>query len=160
MASEVVDAAKQLVAFTPGQDGVEVSAGAAGKQAGRDFADGLAEYEAGVECLEPVAEVCRLHRDPECAHCDEDIDDLWVHPRDLEAEATEAQDGCGLGRTAEPRWPLRYRLAHRAHCWANRLHRSTGKHRITWWLNYKAGSLWIDWWMAGGRHEYDYRGSK
>ena len=58
------------------------------------------------------------------------------------------------------RWPLRYRLAHRAHCYANRLHNSTGQHRITWWLNCKAGSLWIDWWMAGGRHDYDYRGSR
>lgn len=70
VASEVVDAAKQLCGLRPDEHSGHVhvavgadrlaeyqrmydkAADAAGKRAGRDFADGLAEYEAGVECLE------------------------------------------------------------------------------------------------------------
>jgi hypothetical protein len=38
---------------------------------------------------EHEAEVCRAHRLTGCDVCDEDNDDLWVHPRDLEAEQAE-----------------------------------------------------------------------
>lgn len=36
-----------------------------------------------------VPEVCREHRDTLCTTCDENNDDLWVHPRDLEPEESE-----------------------------------------------------------------------
>lgn len=51
------------------------------------------------------------------------------------------------------RWPLRYRLAHRAHCYMNRLHRASGNSQVTGWLNCKVGSLWINWWIKETRRD-------
>ncbi len=92
VASEVVDAARQLCGLRPDEHSGHVhvavgadrlaeyqrmydkAADAAGKRAGRDFADGLAEYEAGVECLEPQDDcglggpVTRVDRRCECGH--------------------------------------------------------------------------------------------
>jgi len=50
-----------------------------------------------------------------------------------------------------PRWPLRYRLAHKLHCKVNWLYRKTGKPVAGSWLNAKAASLWVPWWMDKGR---------
>jgi hypothetical protein len=33
-----------------------------------------------------VPEVCRAHRDPNCKRCDDAVDDLWIHPRDLQED--------------------------------------------------------------------------
>ncbi|UAW08332.1 hypothetical protein SEA_WHITNEY_85 [Gordonia phage Whitney] len=53
------------------------------------------------------------------------------------------------------KWPLKYRIAKRAHGHVNWVHNHTGRHRVTWWLNCKVGSLWINWWIdrALGRSE-------
>lgn len=101
VASEVVDAAKQLVAFTPGQDEESPKNERCAREAGSSFpvkygpgsphlrresiaagatltpdeaAERLAEYEAGVECLEPQDDcglggpVTRVDRRCECGH--------------------------------------------------------------------------------------------
>lgn len=40
------------------------------------------------ERSELAPEVCRAHVDADCTVCDENDDDLWVHPRDLPEEVT------------------------------------------------------------------------
>lgn len=40
---------------------------------------------------EVTAEVCKAHRDPDCKRCDDTVDDLWVHPRDLTREELQEQ---------------------------------------------------------------------
>lgn len=41
---------------------------------------------------ELVPEVCLAHRDERCKVCDDSIDELWVHPRDLPLP----HEDCGL----------------------------------------------------------------
>lgn len=40
---------------------------------------------------ELTAEVCKAHRDPDCKRCDDTVDDLWIHPRDLSREELQEQ---------------------------------------------------------------------
>lgn len=140
--SEVVDAAKQLVAFTPGQDEESPKNERCAREAGSSFpvkhgpgsphlrresiaagatltpdeaAERLAEYEAGVECLEaPAFTRCKcVEGEPACAACNPVAwtPGDWCHCGQELSEHDDVlcgptYDDCGLGSM-----PLTYSAA-------------------------------------------------